>query len=706
MRFPIALLVAVVPACGVCRGAYPEDISELIADLKSNQLPVQIRACDDLAALGNRAAEALPRLVEVLRSGPMEARQAAMWAVAAIGPEATTAVPPLILLLRDRRYWVRDEAASALIAIGPAALPLVLRAMKSDSARVRAAAARAASEISHDDDHVFSALSDALNDPDARVRATAAVALGRCGGKAVPVLAAASGEKDACAAVAIAEALNGLHAGSATAVAALERLLDEPQARLAAVRGLQQYGVEARHAIPALIQTSPGRIENDEALRHIGPPRIDDLPAIEKLLHDRSPEVRTLAARELGLMGDYGATCNEAVAALRPSLADGEATVRMEAARSLWRLTHEPTTLLPVLEGAADPEQYDAIRGVSETLQEIGKPAVPTLIRLLRSESERVRWWAAEGLGGIAPDAADALPSLVVALSDADPDVPDAASRAIGRFGPAAAPAVLDLTKVTNDGRLTASQLAVAVVNIGPKAKETMPLLIAGLATGDESARSRIVGAICAVGAEDEATVDVVLGVINNGRVRRAWAIDGFAHLKGPAAKKAIPILQEALQEGDDYMRQVAAETLGQMGSSANAALPQLQDAAGDKRFNVRLQAALSLWRLTGETGPMKAAVISAFREKIAENDYNTAYRRREAVQAVREMGESAAPLIPALTSAMKGSDDNMQIELAGVLCNIGRPARAAVPALTEMAKETDWPVRKAALDALKRLRK
>jgi HEAT repeat protein len=698
---------------GQCSAA--DDVPTLIAHLKSDDLRAQFLACEELAALGGRSIDALPALVEILENGPTEAREAATRVVAAIGPDAKAAIPALVLLLRDRRYWVREEAAAALVATGPAALPQVIRAMKSDSARARAAATRAASDFLSDSELILPALTDALKDPDPRVRATAAAGLGRYGSEAVPVLAAAAGDKDSCVAVAIAEALKALHAGPSVAVNALVRLLDDPQSRLSAVRGLQQYGVESRRAIPALVRHYPANTEDertgfddpiDEALKHIGPPHIDDVAALEELFHNERTDVRTLAARELGLMGDFGATRDRAAAALEPLLDDPEAFVRSEVARSLWLLQRDATRVLSLSNAWIDHKQYDAVLGLSDTLEEIGKPAVPTVVRVLQSDDDTARRWAAWTLVGIGRSVSESLPALINALSDRDSGVRDAVSRAIGQLGPEAAQAVAALIAAVQDGRLNCSQLAVAVTNIGPPARSAMPLLVAGLNSDDEPALSRIIHAICSVGADDEATVDTVNKAIEDGRIRRAWAIDSFARLKGAAAAKAMLVLVEALEGTDDYTtRQVAAAALGQIGPPAKSALPKLRFASGDKEFPVRLQAALAIWRLTGETTPMQAALTSAFHDQIETSDYNTWYRRRETLCAVRDMGPAAAPLLPALQAAMKDSPDDLSIEFIDVLAHFGKAGHDALPTLIAISKNTDWVIRRPALDAIEQIR-
>jgi hypothetical protein len=78
----------------------------------------------------------------------------------------------------------------------------------------------------------------------------------------------------------------------------------------------------------------------------------------------------------------------------------------------------------------------------------IGKPAVPELVKTLRSENPDARRQAALVLARIGPDAKDAVDELIVALDDSDPKVRKAAARALGNIGPAAERAVPYLVRV------------------------------------------------------------------------------------------------------------------------------------------------------------------------------------------------------------------------------------------------------------------
>ncbi len=74
-------------------------------------------------------------------------------------------------------------------------------------------------------------------------------------------------------------------------------------------------------------------------------------------------------------------------------------------------------------------------QAVVTLLGSIGTSAVPALIRALDDANPEVRRWAASALGRIGPDADDAVPALTDALTDDDENVRKAASAALESVG-------------------------------------------------------------------------------------------------------------------------------------------------------------------------------------------------------------------------------------------------------------------------------
>ncbi len=141
------------------------------------------RAIDALVQYGRKS---VPPLVELLKSKTSSVvRLGAVRALGQIGPAAQPAIPQLIRLLGDHRWSSRDAAADALAHIGgndSRVTSALVSTLKSDpDERVRARAARALGRLHSTSSGVVTALARALSDSDAQVQAEAAEALGRLG---------------------------------------------------------------------------------------------------------------------------------------------------------------------------------------------------------------------------------------------------------------------------------------------------------------------------------------------------------------------------------------------------------------------------------------------------------------------------------------------------------------------------------------------
>jgi HEAT repeat protein len=157
-----------------------------------------------------------------------------------------------------------------------------------------------------------------------------------------------------------------------------------------------------------------------------------------------------------------------------------------------------------------------------------GALAVPGLVEILQSDDNALRLRAAKGVWLLASQAEAAIPALLTALEDDDFMLRQEVIRALGRVcwsdngpPPADTPKVVRALisclsegsgeeKDRNNNRLHACQ---ALSNIGPAAAEAVPEIIPLLKDKQGAARSN--------------------------------ACLALAHIKGPAAMEAIPILQE-----------------------------------------------------------------------------------------------------------------------------------------------------------------
>jgi HEAT repeat protein len=186
------------------------------------------------------------------------------------------------------------------------------------------------------------------------------------------------------------------------------------------------------------------------------------------LLADRSPDVRSAAARALGKAGDI-----TAVLALLASL----------------------TTPRPLPSGI-----------VGMALLDLGTPALPALRTALGSGSAPARALSA-GLLGLHGDVAS-VPALTAELDDADAPatVRRAAAEALGRIGaPQAADALCRVTVLATDPALRRVS-AEALGRIGDP--DSVPALVAGMAAADRGVRTACADALAAIGPEGHDRLD------------------------------------------------------------------------------------------------------------------------------------------------------------------------------------------------------
>jgi HEAT repeat protein len=123
-----------------------------------------------------------------------------------------------------------------------------------------------------------------------------------------------------------------------------------------------------------------------------------------------------------------------ASAALYRALDDTDPDVRNVAARSLSRLRH-PMAQSVLIEALGKHEERVSSR-IAAMFIEAGAASVPLLIKNMRNDNWRARFWSAEILGQVGDERSERV--LISALSDGSADVRAAATKALGKVGTAA----------------------------------------------------------------------------------------------------------------------------------------------------------------------------------------------------------------------------------------------------------------------------
>lgn len=158
------------------------------------------------------------------------------------------------------------------------------------------------------------------------------------------------------------------------------------------------------------------------------------------------------------------------------------ATVRRFHAAALLTLLvccRSPEARVPGLIADLQSSDPEVSGKASLALLEIGEPAVPALVELLKSHDVRQRSIAAATLWGLGARGRAAVPALVATLNDSETELRVAAAMAFENMGPAAKDAVPALIRSLRDRDPTVRQWsAKALGSIGPAAEEAVPALV------------------------------------------------------------------------------------------------------------------------------------------------------------------------------------------------------------------------------------
>ncbi len=187
-------------------------------------------------------------------------------------------------------------------------------------------------------------------------------------------------------------------------------------------------------------------------------------PVLAAILQDRQragAAVRCFAAE---LLGKVGAGAEAAGSSLIAALQDPDAHVRSVASAAVPKAGVPVDVAVPALLELLRQERNPVhVRALSEyreaakpgqSIIDRGRKAVLPLLEEILANSQldsETRWNAARAIGKVGPQAASAVPALLVALQDPAATIREHAAEALGDIGPPAAEAVQGLASVLDD---------------------------------------------------------------------------------------------------------------------------------------------------------------------------------------------------------------------------------------------------------------
>ena len=524
------------------------------------------------------AEEPTAKLTEALRGKDEKSRIQAIDSLGRLGPAGKGAVGDLIAQLNDKSPTVRAHTAHALQLIGPTAREAtgaLSKAIGDPDAHVRRTAIMALQSIGPEPKAVVGVLAKALQDPELSVRVAALSALTELGEVAVPVLAEALGNPDTRYWAAL--ALGELGPNAKGAVTNLTGALEDqrPEVRREALIALARIGADAAPAVPAAMQALADPHESVRhaaalALGRIGPPAAQAAGTLRQTMQSPDELMRTLSAWALARIEPTNQAAREqAIPLLIASLKNKNPRVQIAALKGLADLEPQPAQWVPALTTLMAEGDPGLVGEALGTLAALGDAATPALVEALKRPE--ARWRAAMLLARIGPKARAAVPALVGALGDKDPDVRREVLFALGSMGAEAASSEGTIVKSLDDPEVRVrASAAYALGRIGQPAKVAVTHLKKSLESPDS-----------------------ILRVVS------AWSLVQIAPKDPQVVRDALPVLMQGLQNQNVAVRRGAAEALGALGPAGRPANKQLQSATHDPDETVR-KAATTALELTG----------------------------------------------------------------------------------------------------------
>jgi HEAT repeat protein len=519
----------------------------------------------------------------------------------------------------------------------------------------------------------------ALRHKESRVRAEAAEDLGQIGRAAraaVPMLRKALGDPDDYVRVFAAEALARIDPGSKLAVPVLRAALKakDPELRSAAVAALVTVGPAAQQTILAL-----GAL----------------------LLHDQDNEIRTVAAFALGQLGPEATARGCRPTDVVPLLAravgkDKSPSVRLWAVRALLKFGPDGKMALPTLSAALRGKDDKVARGAADVIARLGPAAVPALTKALSGGSLWVRKAILENLDDLGPLAVTAAPVIRKLCRGKNYRLRFFAASALLRIDPRNGPktAVPALGKLLNKGWHVRNKALALLATLGPKAEAATAPLVRLLRQANKRDRIHLAGILGEIGPPAREALPV-LGAMMKDQVNyfRVVAAEAYCRISG-RSEPAVSVITQVLQKAPPFRGGVmAVETLGSLGPKARGALPLLGKMMGDPNNKIRADCALAFWQigrarmLDGMVADERQKALGVLLQMLRKGD---AHERLYAAIALGHIGPEAGIAVPVLVKVLKNEKGSQCLYMIDALGQIGPGSYLAVPVLVKMLKTKD----------------
>jgi HEAT repeat protein len=315
---------------------------------------------------------------------------------------------------------------------------------------------------------------------------------------------------------------------------------------------------------------------------------------------------------------------------------------RQKAALALGNLGDAARVALPdLIEALNDADPY--LREYStQALEQLGAPAVRTLIVALRHE---------KGLGVIGPTLMTPrkIPQLRDVIGEEDVRV------ALVGIGAVAVPALIDALRDATPA--IQPLIAAALVKI----QGLNPSSMVAQAVSADDDNVRISGAVALAESASPENVPALTALLRD-KVPEV-RVCGFSGLAKSGSRDALAPLLEALkEESDSNVRTVAIEALGKLGLKIDEAVQPLIELLGDKSLGVQMGSILAL----GNIGPRAQAAVPGLAAFLKNEDWGWRHQAAIALGKIR-----SRDAVPVLSKALEDQEEKVRHAAAQALKGI-----------------------------------
>jgi len=289
-------------------------------------------------------------------------------------------------------------------------------------------------------------------------------------------------------------------------------------------------------------------------------------------------------------------------------------------------------------------------------------------------------------------DAATAVDGFIKQLKSPDANVRAQAAHSLSDYAVDAQAALPALLKSIKDpDPAVRIFVAGAIARIDTSAKSSVPALVTAFQEEkDQNVRGGIIQSLSLLGPKAKPALPTLFAALKDPQDSVRWTAAGAIGNVGPdAAPSAIEPLVAALGDQSENVRSGAVEALGKIGPAAKSAIPNLLKSVKDSDEGVRQFAAIALGRIGNNesvTGLIGMLGAQDWRDRFA------------AVKALEIIGRPAKAAVPALTKALKDESKQVRVFSTYALVAMGGEASSAVSTLNDVAKnDKDVEVRIAA---------